>query len=171
MASTSAGTWPRKSWRRQSIREALNRSSGRIFTRWAWCSGNWPEDAPSGVNGIYASTLVETIRFKSKIHKAERKQFIYPNTFLNGQTCFAHRGKQLASFSQVFMKIFSCLITTWCLLTRLSRTWGRWCVSRSSDPTFPTSGRAARWDGRTHLLRPDVITKFIKYTCIYKDPD
>lgn len=84
--------------------------------------------------------------------------------------------KKTASFSQVFMKIFSCLITTWCLLTRPSRTWGRWCVSRNSDPASPTSGRAARWDRGKHLLHTDVITNSFNkgsdaYTHIYKGTD
>ena len=34
---------------RRSISTALSHSSGRTSTHWAWCSGNWPEDAPLGV--------------------------------------------------------------------------------------------------------------------------
>lgn len=49
------------------------------------------------------------------------------------------------------MKTSSCLITTLCLQIRPSRTWGRWCVIRSSDQAFPTSGRAVRWDGEKDL--------------------
>lgn len=49
-------------------------------------------------------------------------------------------------FCQEFTKISSCLITTWCLRIPLLRTWGRWCATWNSDPAFPTSGRAARWD-------------------------
>lgn len=49
-------------------------------------------------------------------------------------------------FCQEFTKISSCLITTWCLRIPPLRTWGRWCATWNSDPAFPTSGRAARWD-------------------------
>jgi len=56
------------------------------------------------------------------------------------------------SSSQDFMKIFSCLIMTWCLQIRLLRTRGRWCVIRDSDQTFPISGRAARWDRKKKIV-------------------
>lgn len=54
---SGAGTWLRKSWTRPSIHAALSHSSRRISTRWAWCSGKWPEDALSGVSSFIPTTL------------------------------------------------------------------------------------------------------------------
>lgn len=46
---------------------------------------------------------------------------------------------------QASMRTTSCPTTTWFSQILQWRKWGRSCVSRSSDPTFPTAGRAARY--------------------------